>query len=689
VAFKPGVVKSIHQFLNTKLRTKLIRSLQALRADADELRTVILAGLVVTGLLLGLRHNRWLQPSELFFYDQIVQLQPDRGPDDRVLLVEITEADIRFVNQWPIPDGVLAKTIEALQRCKARAIGLDLWRDVPVGSGHPALAQQLQADNVYVISLVGTVPPPASFATANDRVAANNVAIDPDGVLRRNLLFPATQDPTYQKFAEDGVFYALALRLALVYLGDRRIYPQASPDNPNYLQLGQAVFVPLRFNDGGYLDIEAARTDHDALGYQLLIDYRSQHQTARQVSLQDLLQKQGDQFQVHPDLECRAVQGKLILIGATAASAKDRFLTPFSVGNRAEEADMSGVEVHAQTISQILDAAIGTRSLMTFWPEWLEIVWMIGWISVGGAIAWWVRHPVGLVASNLVLVSAIAGFTLFFFAQRTWIPIVSPGLGAVLMGITLVAYRAYQSQQQRKMVMKLLGQNTSAAIADALWQDRDTLLKAGKLPGQQLTATILFTDLAGFSTIAEQMHPELLLEWLNEYLAMLTQVVQAHHGVVNKFTGDGIMAVFGVPVPRVTPDEIANDARQAVACALTMRDRLLELNQHWQAQGRSPLKMRVGIYTGAVVAGSLGSKDRLEYGVIGDSVNIASRLESCAKERQLDVCRILIAEETQVHLQEQFGLESWGAIALKGKHQTVTVYRVIDRQLDHPDDRSV
>ncbi|WP_346341682.1 adenylate/guanylate cyclase domain-containing protein [[Phormidium] sp. ETS-05] len=135
---------------------------------------------------------------------------------------------------------------------------------------------------------------------------------------------------------------------------------------------------------------------------------------------------------------------------------------------------------------------------------------------------------------------------------------------------------------------------------------------------------------------------------------------------------------------RSTDAEIAEDARNAVACGLAMGDRLEQMNQQWEQQRFPVVQMRVGIFTGPVVAGTLGGKERSEYGIIGDSVNIASRLESCEKDRQDSICRVLIAEETLVYLGDQFEVESWGPLSLKGKHQTVEVYRVISRRLVSP-----
>ncbi|MEM9137592.1 MAG: adenylate/guanylate cyclase domain-containing protein [Cyanobacteria bacterium P01_F01_bin.42] len=167
----------------------------------------------------------------------------------------------------------------------------------------------------------------------------------------------------------------------------------------------------------------------------------------------------------------------------------------------------------------------------------------------------------------------------------------------------------------------------------------------------------------------------------------MTDVIQRHQGVINKFTGDGIMAVFGVPILHSAPEEIAQDAHEAVACAVEMDERLASLNQRRAEQHLPLLKMRVGVFTGPVVVGSLGSKVRLEYGVIGDSVNTASRLESLEKDRQSTDCRILIARQTLDHLGQAFSVEPWGSFNVKGKAETVEVFRVLGQHEEESGDR--
>jgi class 3 adenylate cyclase len=406
----------------------------------------------------------------------------------------------------------------------------------------------------------------------------------------------------------------------------------------------------------------------DNRGYQILLDYRARRQVAHTVSLSEVL---NDQV---PD---SLIRDRIVLIGTTAPSSKDLFFTPHSPAE-VEVARRPGVEIHAQMLSQFLSAAMGERPLFTFWSESQEWLWILAWAAIGGSLAWLVRNPVFLGVTGAGLLGTLVGFSLTMLNTSHWVIVGSPAIATFFSMGTVITYRAQQAQQQQKMVMKLLGQNTSPEIADALWQSRDRLLESGKLPGQRLVATMLFTDIKGFSRISEKMPPEELLMWLNEYLAAMTEEIQRHQGIINKFTGDGLLAVFGVPMPRLEAREVDQDAHHAVSCALAMRRRLQELNKGWKAIGLHDVQMRVGIFTGPVVVGSLGGRDRMEYGVIGDSVNIASRLESCMKEKQVDSCRILIAQQTLEHIQNDFEVESWGFMELRGKDQHIHVYRVID-----------
>lgn len=617
-----------------------------------DLQPLIIICIAVTGTLLGVRHSGWLQPLELNAFDIMVQLRPEAGPDPRLLIVKITDRDINNFKKWPISDRILAKAIASLARLEPTAIGIDIIRDIPYEPGNAELVTQLKNPKIIPITLIGNseeerVPPPPNVP--EQRVGFNDLTLDPDGVVRRNLMFSGDGKTTLSSFS---------MRLAFAYFNSKKLESKLTEDNE--IQVEQTVFSKLKSDSGGYQNI-------DAQGYQVMLNYRAAENIANSATLTEVLTGK---------IDPKLVKDKIVLIGVTALTVKDIFSTPYSAtksGNRSTP----GVLIHATATSQILSAVLDGKGLFWYWDEWQEILWIAGWGTLGGCLAWRLENSASLMGSTIAALIALLGFTFFLFIQQGWIPLTAPALTLLITAGVVVTYKYEQSKQQQQIVMKLLGQQTSPAIANALWKERVHLLESGLLPGQKLTATIVLTDLQGFSTISEKLPPEVVMSWLNEYLSAMAQEVQKHQGVINKFTGDGMLAVFGVPIPRTTPEAIAEDASLAVSCALAISSRLPQMNQNWLDRGLPTAKMRVGIFTGPVMVGSVGGATRLEYGVIGDSVNIASRLESCEKDRQEDTCRILIAEETLVHLADKFEVESWGALPLKGREKKVSVYRIL------------
>jgi CHASE2 domain-containing sensor protein/serine/threonine protein kinase len=379
-----------------------------------------IASLMVTGLVLGMRQLGWLQPLELAIFDRLMRVSPDAGPDPRLLVVGITDADIQAQKRFPLSDDVVAQALSALKRHQPRVIGLDLLRDLPQAPGHAALTAELNAPNVVTITQLGsadvpaTPPPPGVPAK---RVGFNDLVLDKDGVIRRNLLFADNKTTT---------LYSFSLRLGLAYLAAQGILPQANHDSPDFLQLGKAVFKPLDSNAGGYQAI-------DARGYQVLLKYRSRT-VARQVSLEEVLNGQ-----VKPEW----VKDKVVLIGTTAITGKDLFFTPYSA-TEPETPRIAGVLIHANLTSQILDAALEGRSLFWYWSDWVETLWISGWAVVSGTLAWCIRRPLGLGLSGIALLIVLATSGFCFFIVQGWVPIAAPAIAAIMTGGGVVAYRAYK-----------------------------------------------------------------------------------------------------------------------------------------------------------------------------------------------------------------------------------------------------
>ncbi len=621
----------------------------------------------VTVLILTLRALGWLQGWELNSFDALVRSRPPEAPDSRIVIVGIDELDLRNLGQWPFPDEHLAQLLRQVEAQEPAAIGLDLYRDLPVRPGHDELVAVFQnTPNLIGIELVaehypaeGVAPPPA--LAANGQVGFNNVVVDPDGKLRRAVLSMVKDQEPVASFA---------MVLASLYLEAQGIRPESDPDQPLVFHWGEGTVRPFTGEDGGYAGVDAG-------GYQILLNYRGRGGSFETVPMRDVLRGT-----IAPDL----FRDRIVLIGATAMSLNDFFYTPYSGDRITTPERTAGVEIQANMISHLLALALEGRPGITTLPVWGEWLWVGLFSLLGVGISWrqqrerplgqfvppwgWVQ---GGVATALILASTVVAFQ----GWGLWLPVVPGMLGLWGGAIAVTLYTAQLERRERQTVMNLFGRHVTPKVAEAIWRDRDHLLKSGRLPGQKVTATVLFSDLKGFSTIAEAMAPEALMAWLNDYMGEMTDVVLDQGGIVDKFIGDAIMAVFGVPIARETEAEIRADAIAAVQCALIMARKLERLNQYWQANQKPRTAIRIGIATGRVVAGSLGSHQRLDYTTIGDTVNIAARLESLNKLQDHSLCRILINQETYDYVRDCVDAQWVGKVNLRGRGRPSDVYQVI------------
>lgn len=637
----------------------------------------LLISQVVFASVLGLWHVGALQALELLAYDQHLRWQALTPPDERIVLIGETEADIR---RWgyPLPDGVLADVLERLAQGRPRVIGVDKYRDIPAPPGSEALDQFLRRHpEVIWVTKFGNfaardpaVDPPAAL-TNTDQVGFSDIPIDEDGRVRRGLLFLDNGQQAFTSFA---------LAVVLRYLQPERLTPQPDPEHPEHLRLGAATIPPLAADAGGYIHADTA-------GYQYLLDYRGRVSAARIYTLSDVLQGR---------LPAAQLNDKIVLLGAMAESLRDEFQIPvrrfiadapslsLPAGDRTGR--IAGVVLHALQVNQLLRFALAGDAPIRGGSGLAEMGWLWLWCMTGVGLAlrrlrfrWLLLLLAGALAMLAGALAMLVGIWQAAFLDRLWLPLAAPALGLTLTAALSTVYLSVRGRIERRLLMSLFARHVAPEIADALWRERQRLVNGGRLLSQRLIATVLFSDIRGFTPIAEALEPAQLMDWLNVYMDAMTQVVMAHEGVVKQYVGDEIMALFGAPVPRQTKMEIARDARQAVRCALAMDKRLQQLNASWVEQRLPTIAVRIGIYTGPLVAGSLGSSQRIEYTVIGDTVNIASRLESFDKETHItanSVCRILVGEPTFRYLDGQFRVTEMGRVKFKGKQQEIAVYRV-------------
>jgi adenylate cyclase len=255
----------------------------------------------------------------------------------------------------------------------------------------------------------------------------------------------------------------------------------------------------------------------------------------------------------------------------------------------------------------------------------------------------------------------------------------------------VTAYISNHEKRQRAFLMHIFSRHVSKEVAESIWKQRDKFLDGGRPRPQKMVVTTLFCDLKGFTPIGESMDPLALIDWLNMYMETVADLISDYGGVVDDYAGDGIKASFGVPAARTSDEEIRRDAINAVDCALAMGREMCEINRRWHEQGLPALGLRVGILTGPVVAGALGSAQRLKYTTVGNAVNTASRLESYDKQSFItdcseNPCRILIGEPTLRYLEDRFETLKIGREKLRGLDQEIVIYRVLGRKSEHAGD---
>src|SRR5262249_46494365 len=320
-----------------------------------------------------------------------------------------------------------------------------------------------------------------------------------------------------------------------------------------YLRLGRVSIHPLEPNDGGYV---AA----DTRGYQFLLDYRDGPGLFPSVNLGTLLAGKADP---------RLIRGKIVLIGIVAESIKDDFYTPHSRGHVVEQ-HVAGVAIHATIAGQLLRIGLDGISPMATPTEAQKVIWMFLWSALGGMVGFRLRSPVrlALAASGGLLALSLGDFVLFL--RGWWIPLVPPPLSCLPSATAITAYLSPQETLERAALMRLFSRHVSKEVAEAMWQQRDQFADGRRPRPQGLIATALFTDLTGYSTVSETLSPELLMEWLNEYMEAMAGQVSGPRGRIKQITGESIVAIFGVPVARHSEGEIAQDAINAVNTALAM-----------------------------------------------------------------------------------------------------------------------
>ncbi|MBL8704959.1 MAG: adenylate/guanylate cyclase domain-containing protein [Rhodospirillales bacterium] len=629
------------------------------RAFAQLVRPV-LAAVLVAVLLLPATRAGWLEPLELLLYDRIgAMIAPPPATDRRVAIVTIDEG---FVTPrgWPLSDDVVAGIVERVLAGGARSVGLDLYREQRRPPGDERLATlfatspRLVGATFIADTRFDRVPPPAALS-GTGRIGFADLPVDADSAVRRGLLY-----------REDGQDTAasLALQVATLHLAADGIKPLPDAANPQDLRLGHAVYRPLGGDDGGYAVADAG-------GYQYLLDYARRWPAIPAVPAAEVIDGKAD---------AGLFRDRAVLIGVVAPSSKDFFPAPAGAARWLDRRIVYGVELQAAAVSQLLRQAHGDTTPTRVLPPGAERGWSLLWCALGAAVGSIVGGPIAVFVLGVLGLALVAGIGAVALHLDWWLPMAAPALGYIGTHALVGGLRLSAEYRQRLELRRMFARFVDPGLADLIWRQRDVFLAGGRPRPMRFRATVLVSDLAGFSAISESMDPADVMDWVGGYLDRMTDLIIDRGGMVEKYAGDGLLAVFGSPVDQ-GDDDAARNAARAADCALAMGRVVEGMNQEYRMRGWPPLRVRVGIHTGPMVSGAVGSARRSQYTVIGDTPNIASRLEALDKDKadfggSDGSCRVLVSGDTAALLGERARLEKFADATLRGREGTIAVYRL-------------
>ncbi len=657
-------------------------------------------GLAVLLLLLGHAGEFYevgvIGRLDAIAYDALIDRSRSPAPDDRIVIVDIDEKSLAAVGRWPWGRDRMATLLDKLfDRYGVALVGFDVLFAEPDDSSGLRSLENLASgelrDNPAYLSALRNLRPrldhDALFAAAlknrpvvlsvamSSRSAESNSGVLPAPVLsagtfqgrqtalthwtsfggnlpqlQRNAAAAGHIVPLFDAdrvvrrvplLVEYGDQYYEALSLAMVrtYLG----FPQVVPGYPDgdwlpTRRYGAMEWLDLPVKDGTL----RIPVDRNAAA---LIPFRGPLGGFTYLSAVDVLTER-----VSPE----QLKGRLVLVGTTAPGLMDLRATP--VG-----AAYPGVEIHANLIAGMLDGKLKHQ------PGYLVGANVLLLAIAGGIMIFWLPKLSPRGASLLALLALLALGTInlgLWFVADLVLPVASSVIMVAVLYAMNMSWGYFVESKSKRQLVRQFGQYVPPELVDEMAKNPESYSMAGR----KTELTVLFADIRGFTAISERMPADQLAALMNEYLDAMTAVIRRRRGTLDKYIGDAIMAFWGAPV------DDAQHARHAVQSALEMQAELVPLNRRLMAKGWPELKIGVGINTGLVTVGDLGSRVRKAYTVLGDAVNLGSRLEGITKQYGVD---IIVGERTREMLGKEFVCRELDRVRVKGKEEPVAIYEPI------------
>ena len=595
---------------------------------------LVVTGFAVSrGYFMGIQHS--LQ-NKFYDYD---------SASSEIVVVAIDEKSLKPDQLGPFkrwPRENYARAVEILNANEAAAIGIDVtFPDTSIVGPEDdrVLAETLSRyDNVVLASRYFFDSGQRNYEWPNDIFLESdpimgwiNIQLDSDGFVRSLPIFSQS---------DRGVIDAFSLALARIYL---RAQPSGYRVLDGYFDYSEDIRIPAWSKKDKASGEEA---------HFMYINYFAQPNKFTHISFSDLLAENLTDKKGNP-IDFR---DKIVIIGPTAIDLQDDYLSPVSEGVR-----MPGVEIHANNVQTVVTRQfLRDQSALSLWLT------ILGFLAVNIIIFSFlkVRYTIPLIVLEIfgVLVGGIVAYE-----YRVIVNVVYPILTILLSFTGTFLLRFILEQRERQFIEGAFGHFVNKDVVKQIQKDPNML----KLGGEKREITVFFSDIAGFTTISEQLKPEELVKFLNEYLGAMTEIILAHQGTLDKYEGDAIMAFWNAPIPT------ADHQLHACLAALENQQRLTKLREKWAKLKLPELKVRIGLNSGEAVVGNMGSEDRFDYTAMGDNVNLASRLESINKQYGT---YLIIAESTYEAVKDKVICRELDQIRVKGKAEPVRIYELVAKK---------
>lgn len=659
---------------------------------------VLSAYLIILGLSINANDNHWLNRLDFLYYDTrfntslalTKQLQGvNKNTDHKIIILDIDEKSLVQEGRWPWSRHKLAELVTNLSNLGAIVVAFDVvfsepernpvvevnnhlidhdieW-DIPdswkeMSDGDKVFSHHIKEMDVVLGYFfqedssiqVGQLPKPVYNLTAEQRNRllsiskpgyASNLPIlqkeavgagfvstfaDADGVIRRS--------PLVIRHA-DGLYPSLSLSTVMSYLFVNDI-------DISTLPLGD-IEVITSISAAGL----TARTDVNG---QVIIPYQGQQHSFSYISAADVLNNETDLSEL---------EGAIVLVGTSAIGLADLRATP--VGTQ-----FPGVEVHASIIQALLTGEFPFR------PEWEAGLTLSILVFLGALLSLWLPRlgPVAaILLSSITLAIVVLGNFYLWHVHKLELPIASTGLLILVLTILNLAYGYLRENASKRLLKGMFNQYVPQAHIDRMLDDPE----AYQFSGDSKELTVLFADIRSFTTISENLSAADLKSMLNQYFTPITKIIFDHDGTIDKYVGDMVMAFWGAPI------DDSEHAQKGILSALEMQKATLELSRDFVSRGLPEIKIGIGLNTGVMNVGDMGSSYRRAYTVLGDAVNLGSRLESITKFYGAD---ILVGEKT-AELCPNIAFAFVDRIQVKGKDEPIAVYKPLCLKVDLAGDK--